>query len=404
MRRTTSWRRVGCLALGLVLCTAAYATEFRYTSPPGRGPYPLPRIKQLVNDYTGVLTLKEASLLEKKLDRLEQRNGTQIVLLIIPSTGDEPMFDYNLRAFRTWDPGHNGQGNGVLFTIALLDGQWRISTGNGIQGALPDALIRRVMQDTIAPIWARAADGFDHEQVYKALDAGLEVLVSHAQQERTSPPNYSVYDDIPREWRGLAILVIGALTAYGLARLFRKYPVPGRQRAMVYVGVSVLSGIGAYYAGFHTTPLDDLMSTPADRPAAPVITRITTLPAAEDSDFKLPQLAETGTYTIVHFGSRSCPACGLLDDNLRDFLELRPDTIVKRFELEIGWDPDAVSQRYHLDIRELPFVQVYGPEKNLIATDGLPGNEAQALLYDWMEAEQRRAAGLRDERFSQNTP
>jgi hypothetical protein len=91
-----------------------------------------------------------------------------------------------------------------------------------------------------------------------------------------------------------------------------------------------------------------------------------------------------------------------LDDNLRDFLELRPDIIVKRFELETGWDPDAVSQRYHLDIRAVPFVQIYGPQKKLIATDDLLDDEAEGLLYDWMEAEQRRAAGLRDEHFPQD--
>ncbi len=403
MRQETSWWRIGCLVLGIVFSAAAHAAELRYSQPQGRGPYPIPRIKQLVNDYTGVLTLKEAALLEKKLDRLERRNGTQIVLLILLTTGDESMFDYSLRAFQTWDLGHNGQGNGVLFIVAL-NGQWRISTGSGIQGALPDALVRRVLQENIAPLWEQATDWLDHERVYRALDTSLEVLVSHAQHERTSPPNYSFYDEIPRELYGLAILVVGMFTAFGLWRLFRKHRVPKQWQAIGYLSVSVVTGVGAYYLSLHTTLLEDLMVPLPNRAATPAIIQIEAPPSAEDSDFNVGNLAEARVFTVVHFGSRTCPACKFLDTNLKDFLELRPDVVVKRIELGTPLNLYAASKLYHLQIHVVPHIQIYDPHTRLVATDKLLDGEAFELLYDWMEAEQRRAAGLQRRQFPQGAP
>ncbi|MBI3546080.1 MAG: TPM domain-containing protein [Gammaproteobacteria bacterium] len=399
----SAWRRIALAMLGLALFSAARTADAaaRYVYPQGHGPYPLPPITRLVNDYTGVLTLKEATWLEKKLDRLERRNGTQIVLLIIPSTGGEPLFDYCQRAFRTWDLGHNGQGNGVLFVITLLDRQWWIATGSGIQGALPDAVVRRVMPETIDPLWTQAAvNEFDHAQVYKALEAGLDVLINRVQNERTSPPNYSIYDETPRAWYGLAILLAGMLAAYGLTRWFRKHPAPTRARAIAYVCVGSIIAVCVYYIALRTTLLENLMQARAGRSAKPAAIESLTLPVVDESHFHIQQLAEPGVFTVIHFASGTCPACRLLDDNLTDFLELRPDVAVKRIELGVTWSPVEAPLRARLNIHTVPFVLLFDPRAKTITTNNLPDPNTLDLLYDWMEAEQMRASGLRRREFN----
>ena len=139
-------RLAACLSL-LLRLSAAFAIE-----PETQQAFPLPSMYNLVNDYYGMIPPTMQQRLLGKLRALEKHNGTQIVLMTVPSTGDEGVEAYSLRAFERWDIGNNGQGNGVLF---LIDGRgpYYIRTGGGISGAMPDAWLHRLVRNTIEPRW-----------------------------------------------------------------------------------------------------------------------------------------------------------------------------------------------------------------------------------------------------------
>lgn len=117
--------------------------------------FPIPDGYNLVNDYQGILTYTETERLHGKMRALEAKNGTQIVLLIVPSIGDMSMFDYSNKIFDKWNIGHNGDGNGVLFLINAQNGNYRFATGPGIAGALPDAKLRQLWEQHMDAHWQK---------------------------------------------------------------------------------------------------------------------------------------------------------------------------------------------------------------------------------------------------------
>lgn len=145
-------------------------------------PFPIPDHYNLVNDYLGVLPIIKTFEITKKLQDLERHNGTQIVFLSVPSVGPEGMQAYATRAGNKWDIGNNGEGNGVLFLVSANDGVV-ISTGAGIQGALPDVLVGRILRETIEPFWQR-------EQYAEGIEAAIDAMIKATAGENTKSTFY----------------------------------------------------------------------------------------------------------------------------------------------------------------------------------------------------------------------
>ena len=99
---------------------------------------------RLVNDFAGMLKADEVSMLEQKLVAFSDSTSTQIAIVIVPSLGGYDKADYAQRLGEKWGVGQKGKNNGVLILIkpktAGSDGQVQISTGYGIEGAIPDLL------------------------------------------------------------------------------------------------------------------------------------------------------------------------------------------------------------------------------------------------------------------------
>lgn len=144
----------------------------------GEPSFPIPDRYSLVNDYHGLLGLVDVERLQDKLRALEMRNGTQIVLLIVPTVGDVPMIDYVNRVFEKWDIGNNGDGNGVLFLISAQQGRAYIGTGPGIAGALPDARVRRIWDEHLDPHWRR-------QEWIPGIEETLDALIAACEGEDT---------------------------------------------------------------------------------------------------------------------------------------------------------------------------------------------------------------------------
>ena len=179
--------------------------------------FPIPDHFGLVNDYLGVLPIVKTFEITKKLQALERHNGTQIVFLSVPSVGPEGVHAYATRAGSKWDLGNNGEGNGVLFLVSANDGV-AISTGAGIQGALPDVLVGRIVRETIEPFWHR-------EQYAEGIEAGVDAMIEAAAKEKTKSTFYDYANlMIPdhTETRIIAILFLLGI-AYISILLWERY-------------------------------------------------------------------------------------------------------------------------------------------------------------------------------------
>ncbi|MFX6048529.1 TPM domain-containing protein, partial [Acinetobacter baumannii] len=80
----------------------------------------------------------------------------QIAVVIVPTTGQEDIFDYAMRVAQQWQLGSAKRDNGILMTIAVNDRRIQILTGYGVEGVLPDIVVGRIIRNQITPYFKQA--------------------------------------------------------------------------------------------------------------------------------------------------------------------------------------------------------------------------------------------------------
>jgi uncharacterized protein len=111
----------------------------------------VPPLQSRVADLTGTLSTSEAAQLEQKLAAFEAKKGSQIAVLIIPTTQPETIEQYSMRVAEAWKLGRKGVDDGALLVIAKDDRTLRIEVGYGLEGALPDAIAKRIVDGIVVP-------------------------------------------------------------------------------------------------------------------------------------------------------------------------------------------------------------------------------------------------------------
>jgi uncharacterized protein len=104
-----------------------------------------------VTDLTGTLPAAEIRALEQTLQAFETRKGSQIAVLIVPTTQPETIEQYGLRVADRWKLGRKGIDDGVILIVAKNDRTLRIEVGYGLEGVLNDATSKRIISEVIAP-------------------------------------------------------------------------------------------------------------------------------------------------------------------------------------------------------------------------------------------------------------
>ena len=117
----------------------------------------IPALDSPVVDTTGTLDAAQKQQLEAQALALQQRKGSQLQVLMVSSTQPETIEQYAVRVFEQWKLGRKGVDDGVLLLVAKDDRRVRIETGYGLEGAIPDAIANRVIQEYLAPKF-RAGD------------------------------------------------------------------------------------------------------------------------------------------------------------------------------------------------------------------------------------------------------
>lgn len=143
------FRRI--LALMLLCCACACAFAQAQTLAP------IPPLDSPVIDTTGTLSAGQKAQLEQQALALQQRKGSQLQVLMIPSTQPETIEQYTVRAFEQFKLGRKGVDDGVLVVVAKDDRKVRIEPGYGLEGTIPDITAGRIIQEYMAPKF-RAGD------------------------------------------------------------------------------------------------------------------------------------------------------------------------------------------------------------------------------------------------------
>ena len=117
----------------------------------------IPDLDAPVVDTTATLDAEQIAQLQQQAIALQQRKGSQLQVLIVPTTQPEDIAQYTTRVFERWQLGRKGVDDGVLLVVAKEDRRVRIEAGYGLEGAIPDAVANRIIQEYLVPAF-RAGD------------------------------------------------------------------------------------------------------------------------------------------------------------------------------------------------------------------------------------------------------
>lgn len=142
---------------------------------------PLPALSAHVTDTVGLLPADRRQALESQLVQLEKDKGAQLAVLIVSTTRPEPIESYSLRVAEAWRLGRKGVDDGVLFVVARDDRRMRVEVGYGLEGAVPDAIAKRIIAEVVAPRF-KAGD------FPGGIEAGVAALVARINGEALPAP------------------------------------------------------------------------------------------------------------------------------------------------------------------------------------------------------------------------
>ncbi|UFH55689.1 YgcG family protein [Spirosoma sp. KNUC1025] len=146
-----------------------------------------PNPPRLVNDFVGILSSSERSQLEQKLRAYNDSTSTQIVVVIVKTTEPYPIGDFAFQVGRKWGIGQEGKNNGLVLAWATQTRKIFIATGYGLEGAIPDAIAKRIISNTIVP-------AFKQEQYFQGLNEATTEIIQRASGEYKSDPDTNTGD------------------------------------------------------------------------------------------------------------------------------------------------------------------------------------------------------------------
>jgi len=133
-----------------------------------------------VIDVAGLLKPDQAAALDAKLRAFAQAKGSQVAVLIVPTTQPEDIEQYGIRVAEAWQLGRKGVDDGAILIVAAQDRRVRIEVGYGLEGALPDATANRIIDGDIVP---RFRDGDYYGGISAGVDRMLRVIEGEALPE-----------------------------------------------------------------------------------------------------------------------------------------------------------------------------------------------------------------------------
>ena len=211
---------------------------------------PVPPLRARVTDLTATLTADQRAGLEAKLAAFEARKGSQVAVLIVPTTQPETIEQYSIRVVDQWQLGRKGVDDGVLLLVAKNDRKLRIEVGRGLEGAIPDAVAKRIVSDVIAP-------RFREGDFYGGIIAGADRILRTIEGEPLPPPRPQAQTGQGEDWSQwlfigfVVVLVVGGLLRAIFGRLLGSGIVGVGAGligyALIGTFVAIVIGIAAFF-------------------------------------------------------------------------------------------------------------------------------------------------------------
>lgn len=193
---------------------------------------PIPTLGARVLDPTGTLGSTEKEALEAKLAQFEQAKGSQVVVLMVPTTQPEDIASYANRVANAWKIGRKEVGDGVLLLVAKDDRKVRIEVAKTLEGAIPDLAAKNIIDSAITP-------NFRNGDYAGGLNAAVDQIIARINGEPLPAPQPREGTDFGSnfDWFDLAIFLFFAVPIAGgvLSRVI------GRKLGGLVVG----GGVGA---------------------------------------------------------------------------------------------------------------------------------------------------------------
>jgi uncharacterized protein len=171
----------------------------------------VPPLKGRVTDLTGTLKPEQVASLEQLLRSFESRKGSQIAVLIVPTTAPETVEQYALRVAEQWKIGRKKVDDGAILVVAKDDRTLRIEVGYGLEGALNDATASRIIREVIVP-------RFREGDFFGGISAGVDRMIRVIDGEPLPAPAKAAPPADEGVLQILPVLLILALVAGAILR------------------------------------------------------------------------------------------------------------------------------------------------------------------------------------------
>jgi uncharacterized protein len=200
-----------------------------------------PPPKAYFNDYAGVVSGADAQRLDGKLRAFAEQTSTQVVVAVFRKLPSPSLEDFTVRTAQSWRVGRKDWDNGAVFFVFVDDHKMRIETGYGLEGALPDILAGRILDEQVRPRF-QAGDWAG------GLEAGIDGIVAATRGEYKAPPKKTA-QGVPSH----AVVIIGLFVLLALwiavqgarhSHVGRTYGGQGWRRSRGYWGGGPWGGGG----------------------------------------------------------------------------------------------------------------------------------------------------------------
>jgi uncharacterized protein len=171
----------------------------------------VPPLTGRVTDQTATLSTEQKAALEQTLQAFEARKGSQLAVLMVPTTAAETIEQYALRVAEQWKLGRKKVDDGAILVIAKTDRALRIEVGYGLEGALNDAISKRIISEIITP-------RFKQDDFYGGIAAGVGQIIRVIDGEPLPQPKAKPAGGVADMQQYVPIIFILALVLGGLLR------------------------------------------------------------------------------------------------------------------------------------------------------------------------------------------
>ncbi len=216
-----------------LFCLTALAAEVMPPAP-----------AQYFNDYAHVVSAATAAKLNQQLEQFERDSSCQVVVAVFPKMpSDSSIEDYTVRLFNSWKIGQKDKNNGAVLFVFVQDHKMFLNTGYGLEGALPDALCKRIIADEITPSFK--AGNFD-----AGLTAGVNAILAATKGEyKGSGQTVTESNNSPQTGNRPYADLAPAIIFMAIFFIITLLGVFGRRGGFVYTGVGSFNSGNSWSGG-----------------------------------------------------------------------------------------------------------------------------------------------------------